>query len=454
MEGLLPRLLVGVLCMAAGALAGLIAHGNRSTLIGALIGGLVGLASVVVFDALRGWRLMRWLRGTHDHPAPRDSGFWGEVAYRIERSLRALERNAEAERTRLSQFVSAMEASPNGVLLLDGADQIEWCNSRAAEHFGLDPERDRRQRVTNLIRSPEFVAYLQSGDFDEPLTLHPLRGPGSLQVLVRRYGDELKLVLSQDLTERERADRMRRDFIANVSHEIRTPLTVLSGFLETLRNLPLTEAEQKRVLALMSQQAGRMHGLVADLLTLARLEGSPRPGSDRWVDVDALFAHAENEAVALSAKRHSIAFTTGAGAQIAGDEKELKSALGNLVSNAVRYTPEGGRIEVAWRVADNGSGEIAVSDTGPGIARAHLPRLTERFYLIDSSRSRESGGTGLGLAIVKHIMQRHGGELDIASELGKGSTFELVFPAARVRLAAETTAPPASRREDAVDAAS
>jgi len=451
MEGLLPRLLVGVLCMAAGALAGLIAHGNRSTLVGALIGGLIGLASVVVLDALRGWRLMRWLRGTHDHPAPRDSGFWGEVAYRIERSLRALERSAEAERTRLSQFVSAMEASPNGVLLLDDADQIEWCNSRAAEHFGLDPERDRRQRVTNLIRSPEFVAYLQAGDFDEPLTLHPLRGPGSLQVLVRRYGDDSKLVLSQDLTERERADRMRRDFIANVSHEIRTPLTVLSGFLETLRNLPLTEAEQKRVQALMSQQTRRMHELVADLLTLARLEGSPRPGSDRWVDVAALFAHAENEAVALSAKRHTITFASGVGAQIAGDETELRSALGNLVGNAVRYTPEGGRIDVTWRLADNGSGEVAVTDTGPGIARVHLPRLTERFYRVDGSRSRESGGTGLGLAIVKHIMQRHGGELDIASELGNGSTFKLVFPAVRVRPAAEA---PAARREDALDAAS
>ncbi len=453
MERLLPRLLVAALCMAAGALAGFIAHGNRSTVVGALIGAVVGLASVVVFDGLRGWRLMRWLRGTHEHPAPRDAGFWGEIAYRIERALRTLERSAEVERTRLSQFVSAMEASPNGVLLLDGGDQIEWCNSRAAEHFGLDPERDRRQRVTNLIRSPEFVAYLQSGDFDEPLTLHPLRGPGSLQVLVRRYGDDLKIVLSQDLTERERADRMRRDFIANVSHEIRTPLTVLTGFLETLRNLPLTEAEQKRVLALMSQQTQRMHDLVADLLTLARLEGSPRPGSDRWVDVDALFAHAENEAAALSAKRHSIVFASALGAQIAGEENELRSALGNLVGNAVRYTPDGGRIEVAWRVAENGSGEIAVADNGPGIARAHLPRLTERFYRVESSRSRESGGTGLGLAIVKHIMQRHGGELDIASELGKGSTFKLVFPAVRVRSAREATLPQ-TRSEDAVGAAS
>ena len=453
MDGLLPRFLVGLLCMAAGGFAGHVANGNRSTLIGALIGGLLGFAGTVAFDALRGWRLMRWLRGAHDAPAPRDTGFWGELGYRIERSLRALERNAEAERSRLSQFVSAMEASPNGVLLLDAADQIEWCNSRAAEHFGLDAERDRRQRVTNLIRSPEFVAYLHAGEFDQPLTMHPLRGPSSLQVLIRGYGDDSKLVLSQDLTERERAEQMRRDFVANVSHEIRTPLTVLSGFLETLRNLPLSEAERKRVMSLMSQQATRMGDLVADLLTLARLEGSPRPRGDRWIGVDALFLHAEAEARALSAGRHAITVKGAAGAEVAGDETELRSALGNLVSNAVRYTPEGGRIEVAWRSDDNGAGEIAVTDTGPGIARAHLPRLTERFYRVDGSRSRESGGTGLGLAIVKHVMQRHGGELEVASEPGKGSVFKLVFPVLRVRVAPSTAAS-AGQHADAVDAAS
>jgi two-component system, OmpR family, phosphate regulon sensor histidine kinase PhoR len=334
---------------------------------------------------------------------------------------------------RLAQFVSAMEASPNGVLLLDEGDQIEWCNARAAEHFGLDPQRDRRQRVTNLIRSPAFVSYLQAGDFGEPVSFPGPRGQGSLQVTIRRYGGESKLVLSQDQTERERTEAMRRDFVANVSHEIRTPLTVLSGFLETMRNLPLTEVEQKRVVTLMTQQAERMADLVADLLTLARLEGNPRPGADKWVRVDTLFGHVEAEARALSAGRHAITFGTAGTAQIAGSDSELLSAVGNLVSNAVRYTPDGGRIDVAWRLADNGSGEIAVVDSGRGIARAHLSRLTERFYRVDGSRSRESGGTGLGLAIVKHVMQRHGGELDIASEPEKGSSFRLVFPALRVR---------------------
>jgi two-component system phosphate regulon sensor histidine kinase PhoR len=448
MNGLLPRWGVGLLAMMAGALLATIFGGERKALLGALGGGVLGFAAVVTFDAMRGWRLLRWLRGAQDMPAPRDAGFWGEVGYRIERSLRGLARTAEAERLRLAQFVAAMEASPNGVLLLDAGDQIEWCNSRAADHFGLDPQRDRRQRVTNLIRSPAFVAYLQAGQFDEPVTFHPPRGPGTLQVTIRRYDGDLKLVLSQDLTERERAEAMRRDFVANVSHEIRTPLTVLSGFLETLRNLPLDQAEQKRVITLMTQQAERMGHLVTDLLVLARLEGSPRPGADRWVGVDALFAHVEAEARALSAGRHVITFAAAGGAEIAGVESEFQSALGNLVGNAVRYTPDGGRIDVAWHCVDNGRGEIAVVDSGPGIARVHLSRLTERFYRVDGGRSRESGGTGLGLAIVKHVMQRHGGELDIDSEPGKGSTFRLVFPALRVRM------PSASPPTASADAAS
>ncbi|MGZ5237985.1 MAG: phosphate regulon sensor histidine kinase PhoR [Caldimonas sp.] len=451
MGWLLPRLMTGLVALAIGAFTGGVADAEFGVLIGALLGGLLGFAAIVAFDSLRGWRLMHWLRGSHEGTAPRDAGFWGELAYRIERSLRSLEREAEVERMHLAQFVSAMEASPNGVLLLDSNDQIEWCNARSADHFGLDPQRDRRQQVTNLIRSPAFVEYLQAGSFDEPLALRDPRGQGSLQVTIRRYGAGSKLVLSQDLTERERSEAMRRDFVANVSHEIRTPLTVLSGFLETMRNLPLTEVEQKRVITLMTQQAERMANLVGDLLTLAQLEGSPRPAADKWVRVAALFGQVEAEARALSAGRHAIVFAAPGEAQIAGIESELQSAIGNLVSNAVRYTPDGGRIEVGWKVADNGSGEIAVVDTGRGIAREHLSRLTERFYRVDSSRSRESGGTGLGLAIVKHVIQRHGGELDVASEVGKGSTFRLILPAARVRGAA--AAPPAEANEPAEIAA-
>src|SRR5664279_5806235 len=346
MSWLLSRFVAGLLAVVAGGLAGLVIGGERSAFVGALLGGLFGFSALLIHDFLRGLRLMRWLRGSHEGMAPRDTGFWGEMAYRVERSLRGLERAAEVERMRLAQFVSAMEASPNGVLLLDASDQIEWCNARAADHFGLDPQRDRRQRVTNLIRSPAFVEYLQAGVFDEPVAVREPRGQGSLQVLIRRYGADSKLVLSQDLTERERSEAMRRDFVANVSHEIRTPLTVLSGFLETMRNLPLTEVEQRRVITLMTQQAERMANLVGDLLTLAQLEGSPRPSADKWVRVASLFAQVEAEARALSAGRHSIVFSGAGDAQIAGIESELQSAIGNLVSNAVRYTSDGGRIEV------------------------------------------------------------------------------------------------------------
>jgi two-component system phosphate regulon sensor histidine kinase PhoR len=432
---LLPRLFAGILAMVSGGVVGYLA-GNpvRAPLLGTLLGGAIGVGLLALLDTLRGYRLIRWLSGPQENAAPRDTGFWGEIGYRVERSIRSREKSMLLEQTRLAEFLSAMEASPNGVLLLDGADQITWCNSIAADHFGLDPTRDRRQRVTNLVRAPAFVAYLQAGQFGEPVLIPEPRGRGTLSIVVRAYGEGLKLVLSQDVTERERSDGMRRDFVANVSHEIRTPLTVLSGFIETMSNLPLTEVERRRVLTLMAQQTQRMQTLVNDLLTLAQLEGSPRPSSDRWVAVGKLLGQAHADAAALSMGRHQFSVSDADGAQLAGIESELMSAVGNLVTNAVRYTPDGGRIGVAWRMREDGSGEVTVSDTGIGVAREHIPRLTERFYRVDGSRSRETGGTGLGLSIVKHVVQRHGGELDVKSELGKGSSFSLIFPAARVRL--------------------
>ncbi len=434
MGWLILRVVAIVLAVAAGGVLGYIAFGaSQSPMLGVVIGSAVAAAGVAAFDGLRGYALMKWLRGPQDTDAPRDAGFWGEIGYRVERSLRGLERSVAQERTRLSQFLSAIEASPNGVLLLDAGDQIEWCNSVAADHFGLDPQRDIRQNVTNLVRAPAFVSYLHGGDWAEAVNVPDPRGRGTLSVLIRSYGGEQKLVLTQDITEREQAEAMRRDFVANVSHEIRTPLTVLAGFIETMNNLPLTEVERRRVLALMGQQAGRMQALVSDLLTLAALEGSPRPSTDRWVSVGRLLAQAQTDAVSLSAGRHQVGFSSDDAAQIAGSDSELASAIANLVNNAVRYTPDGGRIDVAWRLMPDGTGELSVSDSGIGIEREHLPRLTERFYRIDGSRSRDTGGTGLGLSIVKHVVQRHGGELDIRSEPGKGSSFRLLFPAARVR---------------------
>ena len=397
------------------------------------IGGILAIVLLVLRDSWRGQGLMDWLRGPLSTQAPRDSGFWGELAYRTEKALRIREKGIQQEQERLAQFLSAIEASPIGVMMLDAGDQIEWCNSVAAEHFGLDPLRDRRQRVTNLVRMPAFVAHMQGGRCDDAVVFAGPLGRTTLSVVVRPYGDGMKLVLSQDITERERTEAMRRDFVASVSHEIRTPLTVLAGFVETMSRLPLTETERARVLTLMQQQTDRMQALVGDLLTLAKLEGSPRPPADRWLAVQGLMQQASIDARALSFGRHRIELSGGEDAEVAGSEPELCSAVSNLLNNAVRYTPEGGLIQLRWQWRADGGAELEVCDSGIGIAREHLARLTERFYRVDGSRSRDTGGTGLGLSIVKHVAQRHGGEIDVQSEPGKGSSFKLVLPALRVR---------------------
>jgi two-component system phosphate regulon sensor histidine kinase PhoR len=429
------RALFALSLSAGGGLLGrILGSVGGYTVRGALAGALFGVVLLLVRDVLLGRRILRWLSNALQEAPPPMAGFWGELATRIERALRARERQAETERDRLAQFLTAIEASPNGVMLLDANEQIEWCNQLAAEHLGLDRQRDLQQRVTNLVRAPAFVAMLQARAFEQSVQIPQPGGRGLLSVIMRPYGEGQRLMLTQDITERERADAMRRDFVANVSHEIRTPLTVVAGFVETLTNLPLSDVERKRVLTLMSQQTNRMQSLVGDLLTLARLEGSPRPPADTWLPLARLGASVELDARGLSGGRHRLAFDWGTDIELAGNEAELLSAATNLVGNAVRYTPEGGIVEVTWRQRQDGGGEITVRDTGPGIAAEHLPRLTERFYRVDGSRSRDTGGTGLGLAIVKHVAQRHGGELLIESTVGEGSRFTLVLPAARVRM--------------------
>ena len=434
MVWLLPRLGVVLLALVLGASLGYLPGALLGApVLGAALGAVILLAGAVLADALRAAGLMHWLKGNQQTAAPRDAGFWGELGYRIERQLRLRDAALAQEQRRLGDFLSAIEASPNGVLLLDANDQIDWCSAVAADHLGLDARRDRGQPITNLVRSPAFVGYLQEGIWPDPLLLLAPGGMLQLQVAVRAYGNGQKLVITQDVTERLRADAMRRDFVANVSHEIRSPLTVLAGFVETMASLPLSSVERERVVVLMQQQTDRMQMLVADLLTLAQLEGSHRPPADRWVALSPLLARVVGEGCALSAGRHQISCTLPDGLSLAGLEPELTSAVANLLSNAVRYTPAGGQIDISWRDRADGGGEIEVRDTGIGIAREHLSRLTERFYRVDGSRSRDTGGTGLGLSIVKHVMQRHGGSLAVDSEPGAGSCFRLLLPAGRVR---------------------
>jgi two-component system, OmpR family, phosphate regulon sensor histidine kinase PhoR len=437
----IQRLLVVVGLLAlGGGVGGFAGQALNAAAQGVALGMLAGGGVAVALDSLAAARLVHWLRGSQEGAAPRTVGLWGELAYRIERSLRLREQATAREAGRLAQFLRAIEASPNGVLLLDARRQIEWCNAVAADQLGLDPRRDIGQPVTNLVRAPAFVGLMHEAQPRDTVSMPDVTGRGMLAALARRYGNDQMLVITQDVTERLRQEAMRRDFVANVSHEIRTPLTVLAGFVETMASLPLDDAERARVLQLMTQQTDRMRLLVTDLLLLAQLEGGPRPGADFWIPVAELFERVATEGLTLSAGRHRIAFGDPAGALVAGVDAELQSALGNLVNNAIRYTPEGGRIDIGWRLRSDGGGEFEVRDSGIGIAREHLPRLAERFYRADGSRSRDTGGTGLGLAIAKHVMQRHGGSLEIESELGAGSRFRLVLPANRVRAASPNPA--------------
>ena len=428
----------------AGALLGRFLFRGSNPAQGAILGLLAASALWLLIDLRRGARLLLWLkRGETANPA-RIDGLWGEVADRIWRLVKVRERKVADSEARLQEFLAAIQASPNGVILLDRNHRIEWCNETAAMHFGFDPKKDVMQHVGNLLRHPLFASYLASDDYLHEIVIIGPRSTASrpvrLAVHLHRYGEGRKLLLSRDVTALEQAETMRRDFVANVSHEIRTPLTVLSGFVETLQTLPLNEEERSHYLELMARQAGRMQTLVSDLLTLSRLEGSPPPGANEWVPVHALLALCEQEGRALSAlltdqneKKHVLQVEDAADGEVAGSQAELLSAMSNLLNNAIRYTPAGGSIEVKWQRLPDGRAEFSVKDSGLGIALEHIPRLTERFYRVDSSRSRETGGTGLGLAIVKHVTQRHGAELHIESQPGRGSRFSIVFPAVRMR---------------------
>ena len=444
---MLLRLLSFLLLQGLGGLLGLWLAPEDLQIRGVLAGMLTAGLLWVLVDFMRGLRVLHWLRKDDVSDVPLRFGLWGTVAERVRRMVRLRDQATRESDRRLQDFLAALQASPNGVVLLDAAGRIEWFNQTAAAHLGLDPARDHLQHLVNLVRDPGFTAYFAAGDYQTSVTMpgrgHSAAHPVRLSVHLHPYGEGRRLLLSRDVTSVEQAEAMRRDFVANVSHEIRTPLTVLSGFVETLQTLPLEAAERARYLDLMAQQATRMQSLVSDLLMLSRLEGSPLPGAGDVSAMRVLAQQLEQEGRALSAvlnppmagPAQQLVFEPAPTGELVGNGAELHSALSNLVSNAVRYTPAGGTVRCGWRVLDDGRTEFFVQDSGPGIAPEHIPRLTERFYRVDRSRSRDTGGTGLGLAIVKHVVQRHGAELKIESTPGKGSRFAIVFPASRVRLA-------------------
>ena len=402
----------------------------------AITAGMTVLAIPLVYSYVNLARLRKYAIANTVENMPLPSGFWEEVFFRLQRLVRNLKLEIQSIEKQHNRFIEAFQASPNGIVMLDDQDQIEWCNAIAERFFGLEFKRDVLQRINFLIRRPEFIQYLNKRIFEEPLLLERMGPEDNLSLMVQAfpYGDKRHLLLVQDVTDLQKADAMRRDFVANVSHEMRTPITVLMGFLETIQSLDLDKAQQTQYIELMMSQAQRMKSLVEDLLTLANLEANTLPAPMQAVQVATIMALLKNDAQALSQGKHAFNFEALTSASILGEERELLSAFSNLVSNAVRYTPDVGMVSVKWSLNADGQGEFSVTDTGPGIASEHLSRLTERFYRVDRSRSRDTGGTGLGLAIVKHIANRHHAQLQIESSPGKGSTFRLRFPKERIAL--------------------
>jgi len=393
---------------------------------------MVVLLAAMAYRARQLYKLGAWLNDPRLETIPEADGLWDEVFSRLYRMVKQHNQTKQELAEELQHIEQATAALPEGVVILNDANRIEWCNPLAQQHFGLDAEHDFMQDITYLMRQPEFVEYLAASNFSEPLVMTPARHDDMvLSIKLIPYGGDKRLMISRDITQLERIEAMRRDFVANVSHELRTPLTVVNGYVENLQDMPnLNREDAQRALQLMAEQTRRMENLVSDLLTLSRLESERNLLREEVVNMVGLLDEVYQEGMLLSNGRHALRLEVARTIDLTGNREELHSAFGNLVSNAIRYTPAGGEILLRWGER-SGQPVFSVQDSGIGIAPQHIPRLTERFYRVDRSRSRETGGTGLGLAIVKHIAMRHQAKFEVLSDEGKGSTFSLVFPTGR-----------------------
>jgi len=392
---------------------------------------------MILVSGLQLSRISKWVRNI-EAPPPPSVGPWDEVLAPIYRKLRQDKVEIELLTRQVDVIMLAAEALPDGAITLDESMLLTWCNQTACEHIGLNLETDRNHSIFNILRAPEFNRYARQNSWPGPVLLH-LQKDGqekSLLVQLAPYGVGKFLIVTRDVTQVEKLETTRKDFVANVSHELRTPLTVLSGFLETMRDMPaesLSAEQKERYQNMMLEQAQRMQAIVADLLTLSTLESSPTAGGEP-VRISTVIHEALLQAQILSKGQHVFVENIADDLCITGMETELASAVSNLLTNAIRYTPKDGTITVSWYRTESGHACYSVQDTGIGIASQDIPRLTERFYRVDRGRSRATGGTGLGLAITKHVAMRHNAELTIQSRLGAGSIFSLAFPPNRVSI--------------------
>jgi two-component system, OmpR family, phosphate regulon sensor histidine kinase PhoR len=409
-----------------------------SVCIGWLIGNLntalfAGMLAYLARHLINLYRLERWLRRGAGGSRPASNGIWREIYYDLSRLKRQDKRRKKRLGKILNRFRKATAALPDGTVVLGPYDEINWFNSAAARLLGLK-NTDIGQHIGNLVRHPKFTNYLVVREYDKGISIPAPRSSDIvIGIRIVRYGKGLRLLIAQDITRVKQMETMRRDFVANVSHELRTPLTVLLGYLENLQEFPEISPDRvNRSINSMVEQAVRMRALIDDLMLLTRLETKIPEVVNQYVDMRDLLARLCNEFSAIQAVPDRIQLQLESPATVLGNETELRSAVSNLISNALKYSPAESPVKVSWIDDDAGGVRLDVVDSGEGIAAEYIPRLTERFYRVDVNRSRQQGGTGLGLAIVKHVVNRHGGDLKIRSEVGKGSCFSFRFPAERV----------------------
>ncbi|WP_440997688.1 phosphate regulon sensor histidine kinase PhoR [Arhodomonas sp. SL1] len=411
----------------------LVAVVAAALLVGLLLGRPWLVLSLVLLAWIvrQGWLLMRlerWARRGQRMPPPELPGLWGDLAGQLERHRRGQVRRRHGLVALLHRFRASIDALPDAVLVIRSDGGLEWWNPRATEFLGLRWPVDQGQRPGNLLRHPEFTRFLREGGGSESVTVpSPLDEDLILEIRMVSYGDGRRMLVARDVTRIHRLEGMRRDFVANVTHELRTPLTVIQGLSETLAEYGAEPEDLANSLGMIDTQAQRMRRLIDDLLVLSRLETAARPARTEPVTVAALLRELVAETETMDEGAHAIHLEAEEDLRVRGNEQELRSAFSNLLVNAVKYTPAGGRIDVRWQRSGEGA-SLCVADTGPGIPAHHIPRLTERFYRVDKGRSQAAGGTGLGLAIVKHVLSRHGARLEIRSTPGQGSTFCCVFP--------------------------
>jgi len=379
-------------------------------------------------------KLFEWLANYKEHP-PKSAGIWGEIFNQLYKVQQRSTADNKRLKRQLARFEESATALPDGTVILNKKDIIEWFNEAAERLLGLRRQRDYNQRIDNLVRHPIFTEYLNGNDYESIIEMpSPVNQNIILRIQLVPYRNKQKLLLARNVTRLHNLELIRRDFIANVSHELRTPLTVITGFLENFETSVNDKSQSTppnwdRPIQLMQEQSSRMLSIIDDLLFISRLETDTTSGKKELVDVSSLLGCLKEDAINYSGiYNHHVELEADESLQLKGDQNELFSAFSNLIINAIKYTGQGGKIKIRWFASATNAAVFEVKDSGIGIASQHLPRLTERFYRVDVGRSRQQGGTGLGLAIVKHVLIRHNAMLEVDSEIDKGTTFRCVFP--------------------------